>query len=270
MTNDILTEMRPVVRLSNARKAFGSSQVLKDISLEVLPGEVVAIIGPSGGGKSTLLRCLALLERLDGGALSYGAKDGSEIVVARPDGDDPDAPAVYADKRELARAREQFGLVFQNFNLFPHMTVMQNVMDAPLVVQRRGRAEVEGQAHELLCKMGLEGCEEKVPCQLSGGQQQRASIARALALNPRALYFDEPTSALDPELTGEVLRVLKQLAAEDTTMVVVTHEMAFAREVADRVIFMDGGVIVEEGSAEQVMGAPRHERTRAFLGRFGA
>lgn len=268
---------RPVVRLEHARKAFGANQVLNDISLSVMPGEVVAIIGPSGGGKSTLLRCMTLLERLDGGGLWYAGDedDGSggdggngELAVAKPAGEDPSGKAVYGDKATLAQARQRFGLVFQSFNLFPHMSVMRNIMDAPLVVQKRDRAEVESQARLLVQKMGLVGCEDKVPCQLSGGQQQRASIARALAMNPQVLYFDEPTSALDPELTGEVLKVLKQLAAEDTTMIVVTHEMAFARDVADRVVFMDGGVVVEEGPAEQVMDAPVHQRTREFLARF--
>lgn len=262
---------QPVVRLEHARKAFGGNRVLNDISLSVMPGEVVAIIGPSGGGKSTLLRCMTLLERLDGGGLWYGgfpAGEDSELAVARPAGGEPGGKAVYGDKGALSRARQRFGLVFQSFNLFPHMSVMRNIVDAPLVVQKRDRAEVERQARALVQKMGLAGCEDKVPCQLSGGQQQRASIARALAMNPQVLYFDEPTSALDPELTGEVLKVLKQLAAEDTTMIVVTHEMAFARDVADRVVFMDGGVIVEEGPAEQVMDAPAHERTREFLSRF--
>ncbi|MDY2778142.1 MAG: amino acid ABC transporter ATP-binding protein [Collinsella sp.] len=258
-----------VVRLEHGRKSFGGNEVLRDISFEVRPREVVAIIGPSGGGKSTLLRCLTLLERLDGGGLWYGGVEGDpEVAVAVPSDGGDRAPAVYGDKRTLALARQRFGLVFQNFNLFPHMTVMQNITDAPIVVQGRSRSEVEGQARALLEKMGLQGCEDKVPCQLSGGQQQRASIARALCLNPQILFFDEPTSALDPELTGEVLKVLKQLAAEDTTMIVVTHEMSFAREVADRVIFMDGGVIVEEGPADQVMGSPRNERTREFLGRY--
>lgn len=262
---------QPVVRLEHARKAFGGNRVLNDISLSVMPGEVVAIIGPSGGGKSTLLRCMTLLERLDGGGLWYGgfpAGEDGELAVARPAGGEPGGKAVYGDKGALSQARQRFGLVFQSFNLFPHMSVMRNIMDAPLVVQKRDRAEVERQARALVQKMGLAGCEDKVPCQLSGGQQQRASIARALAMNPQVLYFDEPTSALDPELTGEVLKVLKQLAAEDTTMIVVTHEMAFARDVADRVVFMDGGVIVEEGPAEQVMDAPVHERTREFLSRF--
>jgi polar amino acid transport system ATP-binding protein len=241
-----------VVTLDRAQKSFGGVPVLRDISLSVASGEVVAIIGPSGGGKSTLLRCLTLLERLDAGNLSYG-----EVEVSRS--------GSYADKATLARARERFGLVFQNYNLFPHFSVLRNVMDAPVCVQKRGRAQAEADARALLDKMGLSGCEEKVPCQLSGGQQQRASIARALAMNPQVMFFDEPTSALDPELTAEVLRVIKNLAAEDMTMVIVTHEMSFAREVADRVVFMDGGVIVEEGPATQVIEHPREARTQAFL-----
>ncbi len=242
----------PVVRLDRAQKSFGGVPVLRDISLSVDAGEVVAIIGPSGGGKSTLLRCLTLLERLDAGDLSYG-----EVEVARG--------GSYADRPTLARARERFGLVFQNYNLFPHFSVLRNVMDAPVCVQGRDRAQAEADARALLNKMGLSGCEDKVPCQLSGGQQQRASIARALAMNPQVMFFDEPTSALDPELTAEVLRVIKNLAVEDMTMVIVTHEMSFAREVADRIVFMDGGVIVEQGPAEAVINHPREARTQAFL-----
>ena len=252
----IKQQSSPVVALAGARKAFGDNEVLRGVSLSVDPGEVVAVIGPSGGGKSTLLRCLTLLEALDAGSLSYG-----ELSVARDEG----GKTRYVKGPELKRAREHFGLVFQNYNLFPHMTVMQNITDAPVRVQKRQRAEVELEAQALVAKMGLEGCENKVPCQLSGGQQQRVSIARALAMNPEVLYFDEPTSALDPELTAEVLRVIKALAAENMTMVIVTHEMGFAREVADRVLFMDGGVIVEEGPAEQVIDHPREARTRAFL-----
>ena len=252
----IKQQSSPVVALAGARKAFGDNEVLRGVSLSVDPGEVVAVIGPSGGGKSTLLRCLTLLETLDAGSLSYG-----ELSVARDGG----GKTRYVKGPELKRAREHFGLVFQNYNLFPHMTVMQNITDAPVRVQKRQRSEVELEAQALVAKMGLEGCENKVPCQLSGGQQQRVSIARALAMNPEVLYFDEPTSALDPELTAEVLRVIKALAAENMTMVIVTHEMGFAREVADRVLFMDGGVIVEEGPAEQVIDHPREARTRAFL-----
>ncbi len=238
--------MPAVVSIKNARKSFGEVEVLRDISLEVARGEVVAVIGPSGGGKSTLLRCMTLLETLDAGGLSYGEVDAAV----------------------LKRARGRFGLVFQNYNLFPHFTVMRNIMDAPIRVQRRDRAEVERRAGELIERMGLEGCEDKVPCQLSGGQQQRVAIARALAMDPEVIFFDEPTSALDPELTAGVLRVIRGLAAEDMTMVVVTHEMDFAREVADRVVFMDGGVIVEEGPAEQVLDNPCEDRTRAFLARI--
>lgn len=250
-----------VVSIQDARKAFGGTEVLRGISLEVGRGEVVAVIGPSGGGKSTLLRCMTLLETLDSGSLAYG-----DVVVARQNAT---GEAVYEKGDATKRARSRFGLVFQNYNLFPHYTVMRNITDAPLRVQKRQPTDVAERARELIVKMGLEGCEDKVPCQLSGGQQQRVSIARALAMDPEILYFDEPTSALDPELTSEVLRVIKGLAAEQMTMVVVTHEMNFAREVADRVVFMDGGVIVEQGPAEQVIGSPREERTRAFLSRVG-
>lgn len=249
--------MSVVVSIRDAHKAFGGAEVLRGISLQVEQGEVVAVIGPSGGGKSTLLRCMTLLDQLDMGALCYGDLD---VAVPGADG-----ASMYAKGGVLKRARDRFGLVFQNYNLFPHFTVMRNIMDAPLRVQKRPRDEVEARARELIAKMGLSGCEEKVPCQLSGGQQQRVSIARALAMDPEVLFFDEPTSALDPELTAGVLRVIRDLAVERMTMVVVTHEMDFARDVADRVVFMDGGVIVEEGPAAQVLGDPREERTRAFL-----
>ena len=247
----------PLVKVDHAQKAFDGYVVLRDISLEVRPGEVVAIIGPSGGGKSTLLRCMTLLERMDAGDLSFG-----DLSVCK-DG-------VYGDKSVLAQARQRFGLVFQNYNLFPHFSVLRNIMDAPICVQKRDRAEVEAQARALIDKMGLTGNEDKVPCQLSGGQQQRASIARALAMNPEVVFFDEPTSALDPELTAEVLKVIKGLAAENMTMVIVTHEMSFAREVADRIVFMDKGVVVEQGPARELIDNPREERTRAFLAQRGA
>ncbi|WP_270296684.1 amino acid ABC transporter ATP-binding protein [Eggerthella sinensis] len=254
-----MTNERPVVSLEHARKSFGDTPVLKDISLTVRPGEVVAVIGPSGGGKSTLLRCMTLLETLDAGRLAYG-----DLVVA----ENGTAGAQYASKAVLKEAKTRFGLVFQNFNLFPHYTVMKNITDAPLHVQKRPKAEVLDHARSLLAKMGLEGKEDMVPCELSGGQQQRVAIARALALNPDVLFFDEPTSALDPELTKDVLKVIRDLAAEHMTMVIVTHEMSFARDVADHIVFMDGGVIVEEGVAEQLINNPQHERTQAFLAKY--
>ena len=250
----------PLVSLSHARKSFGKTEVLKDISLSVEQGQVVAIIGPSGGGKSTLLRCMTLLETLDGGSLSYG-----DLAVATDGG----SGSVYGGKSVLSQAKTRFGLVFQNFNLFPHYTVLKNITDAPLSVQKRPKDQVMAQAHELLVKMGLEGKENMVPCELSGGQQQRVAIARALALNPDVLFFDEPTSALDPELTKGVLKVIRDLAAEHMTMVIVTHEMRFARDVADRIVFMDGGFIVEEGPAEQVINNPQQERTKLFLANYG-
>ena len=251
----------PVFSMEHVGKSFGKTTVLRDISLSVRPGEAVAIIGPSGGGKSTLLRCATTLETIDAGALRYG-----DLTVASTE----NGQVTYAKGDELRRAKSRFGLVFQGYNLFPHMTVMRNICDAPIAVQKRPRAEVEAQAAALIQKMGLAGCENKVPCQLSGGQQQRASIARALCLNPDILFFDEPTSALDPELTGEVLKVIRQLADERTTMIIVTHEMAFARDVADRVVFMDGGLIVEEGAPAEILGNPQHERTRTFLSRYNS
>jgi len=245
-----------LVSLQHARKSFGDTEVLKDISLTVEEGEVLAIIGPSGGGKSTLLRCCTLLETLDGGELSFG-----DCVVTTEVG----GRAVYGGKDVLRQARTHFGLVFQNFNLFPHYTVMKNLTDAPITVQKVPKDQAESKALQLLEKMGLEGKQDMVPCELSGGQQQRVAIARALMLDPAVLFFDEPTSALDPELTKGVLKVIRNLAEENMTMVIVTHEMAFARDVADHVIFMDGGVIVEQGTAKDVIENPRHERTRAFL-----
>lgn len=250
-----------VVSLQHAQKAFGNNAVLKDISLTVEQGDVLSIIGPSGGGKSTLLRCMTLLETLDAGSLSYG---DLQVVTAS----EVNGKAVYGGKDVLAQAKKRYGLVFQNFNLFPHYTVLQNVTDALICVQKKPKEEALAKGRELLAKMGLTGKEDMVPCELSGGQQQRVAIARALALDPDVLFFDEPTSALDPELTQEVLRVIRELADEHMTMVIVTHEMAFARDVADRVAFMDGGVIVEEGPAKEVIGNPKHERTKAFLARF--
>ena len=245
-----------VFEMQNARKAFGALEVLKGVSLKVEKGEVVSIIGPSGGGKSTMLRCATLLETMDGGTLSYG-----ENVAAREE----NGKSVYAGRSALAQVRRQFGLVFQQFDLFPHYTVLKNVCDAPISVQKRDKAEVEAEAIALLDKMGLQGKENAYPSQLSGGQQQRVAIARALAMKPEILFFDEPTSALDPLLTGEVLRVIRSLAEEHMTMVIVTHEMPFARAVSDRVVFLDGGVIVEQGSPAQVFENPQQERTKEFL-----
>ena len=248
-----------LLEINHCKKAFADQGVLHDISLQVEEGEVVAIIGPSGSGKSTLLRCATLLETMDGGDLIYSGE-----YAARDTGGE----AVYADHRKLKEIQGYFGLVFQNFNLFPHYSVKKNIMDAPIHVQKRSRQEAGQKAAELLEKMGLTGKEDAYPCQLSGGQQQRVAIARALAMNPKILFFDEPTSALDPELTGEILKVIRQLAEEKMTMVIVTHEMAFARDVADRVIFMDGGHIIEQGDPHQVIDHPREERTRQFLARF--
>lgn len=223
-----------LLEIKNLKKSFNDNVVLKDISLNVDKGEVLAIIGPSGSGKSTLLRCITDLEEEDSGVINF---DGT------------------------------FGLVFQNFNLFPHHSVMKNITNAPIRVQKRKKDEVYEHARELLKKMGLEDKEDAYPCELSGGQQQRVSIARALAMNPDILFFDEPTSALDPELTGEILTVIKELAREHMTMVIVTHEMSFARNVADKIIFMDDGVIVEEGTPEEVFSSD-NERMKDFLGKF--
>ena len=223
-----------LLEVKNLKKSFDDNVVLKDISLNVEKGDVLSIIGPSGSGKSTLLRCITDLETEDSGDIKF---DGT------------------------------FGLVFQNFNLFPHHSVMKNITNAPIRVQKRDKAEVFNHARYLLKKMGLEDKENAYPCELSGGQQQRVSIARALAMNPDILFFDEPTSALDPELTGEILTVIKQLAAEHMTMVIVTHEMNFARNVSDTIIFMDGGVIVEEGSPEEVFSSD-NQRMKEFLGKF--
>ena len=245
-----------LLEMKHVKKTFGSLEVLKDISIEVNEGEVVAIIGPSGSGKSTFLRCATLLENMDEVTLSYCG----ESATLNESG-----AAQYVDKKKLHSIRNNFGLVFQNFNLFPHFSVLKNVIDAPINVQKRDKAEVTAEARELLKKVGLENKEDSYPGQLSGGQQQRVAIARALAMNPKMLFFDEPTSALDPEITAGILKLLRELANEKMTMVIVTHEIDFARNVADRVIFMDGGVIVEEGKPQDVIDNPKSERTKAFL-----
>ncbi len=253
-----------VLELNHVKKTFNNEtlHVLKDISLSVSKGEVVAIIGPSGSGKSTLLRCATLLTDMDSGELLYMGDYAAK--------NDASGKAVYAGKAELKKIRSRFGLVFQSFNLFPHYSVLRNLTDAQVNVLKRSKSEAREKAMVLLGKMGLADKADAYPCQLSGGQQQRVAIARALAMDPEILFFDEPTSALDPELTGEILKVIRQLADEHMTMVIVTHEMSFARDVADRVIFMDGGVIVEQGDPKEVINNPKEERTRQFLSRFAA
>ena len=247
-----------LLEMNHIKKEFGDLEVLKDISLTVNEGEVLSIIGPSGSGKSTLLRCATMLETIDDGEIIYL---GEKAAVSK------NGKAEYAKASELKRIHGYFGLVFQNFNLFPHYSVIQNITDAPLRVQKRNKDEVFREAKELLRKMGLSDKAEVYPHQLSGGQQQRVSIARALAMKPKILFFDEPTSALDPELTGEILKIIKDLAAEKMTMVIVTHEMNFAKNVSDYVIFMDKGVIAEEGTPEEVFNSD-NQRVKEFLGKF--
>ncbi|MEG0688674.1 MAG: amino acid ABC transporter ATP-binding protein [Hungatella sp.] len=249
-----------LLEIHHLEKSFDVFGVIRDISLEVKEGEIVSIIGPSGSGKSTLLRCATMLEAMDSGELIYLGEKAAWT--------DDAGQAVYAKKTKLKEIQRNYGLVFQNFNLFPHYSVMKNITDAPIHVQRREKTEVYQTARELLRKMGLEEKEDAYPCQLSGGQCQRVAIARALALNPKILFFDEPTSALDPELTGEVLKVIRSLADLHITMVIVTHEMAFAKDISDRVIFMADGIIVEEGTPAEVF-ASSNERTKNFLGRYG-
>ena len=248
-----------LLEMNHIHKSFGGLEVIKDISLSVKEGEILSIIGPSGSGKSTLLRCATMLEQIDGGEILYMGKKAAYI--------NEEGKRVYPKGDEAKKIHSYFGLVFQNFNLFPHYSVMKNITDAPIMIQKRNKNEVYAEARELLAKMGLSDKEDAYPCQLSGGQCQRVAIARALALNPKILFFDEPTSALDPELTGEVLKVIKSLADLQITMVIVTHEMSFARDISDRVIFMDKGVVALEGRPEEVVDSD-NVRIREFLGKF--
>ena len=252
-----MSEVVPMVHAERVSKSYGSNQVLKSISLTVMPGQVLCLVGPSGSGKSTFLRCINHLEQVNAGRLSV---DGQLVGYRESNG------KLYELKpKEAARQRRDIGMVFQRFNLFPHMTALENVMEAPVRVKGVGRAQAKQRARELLERVGLGDRTDYYPAHLSGGQQQRVAIARALAMDPKLMLFDEPTSALDPELVGEVLDVMKELATTGMTMIVVTHEMGFAREVADEVVFMDGGVVVEAGDPNEVLANPQHERTKAFL-----
>ena len=251
--------MNEMINAENIRKSFGATEVLKDISFTLEKGEVLSIIGPSGSGKSTLLRIITQLETADGGSLSIGGESLFE---------DRDGVAVYRKEKERRRIALRTGLVFQNFNLFPHFSVLRNVTEAERAVLKMDKAEAEDKAMKLLRRMGLEDKAKAYPSELSGGQKQRVSIARALALDPEVLFFDEPTSALDPELTREILHVIRDLAEDKMTMVVVTHEMNFARGISSWAVFMDGGVIVEEGKPEELFVSPQKERTRKFLSSF--
>ena len=245
-----------LLEMNHVKKEFDGLGVLKDISLSVEEGEVVSIIGPSGSGKSTLLRCATMLEQMDGGELSYLGEYAARMK---------DGKCVYASKAELKKLHHYFGLVFQNFNLFPHYSVLKNITDSLISVDKIPKQEAVERAEKLLAQLGLADKRDAYPYQLSGGQQQRVSIARALAKQPKLLFFDEPTSALDPELTVEVLKVIKELAKEHMTMIIVTHEMQFAREVSDRIIFMEEGIIKEQGTPEELFGTD-NERVREFIG----
>ena len=247
-----------LLEMNHIQKSFGELHVLKDINISVKEGEILSIIGPSGSGKSTLLRCATMLEKINGGEIFYLGEQAASAKGGQ---------ISYAKWEQLKKIQGYFGLVFQNFNLFPHHSVMKNITDAPIHVQKRNKDEVYKEARELLKKMGLEDKEDAYPCQLSGGQCQRVAIARALALNPKILFFDEPTSALDPELTGEVLKVIRSLADLDITMVIVTHEMQFAKDISDRVIFMDQGLVVVEGTPDEVFSSD-NARMKEFLGKF--
>ncbi len=256
----VTAAVTPMVKAEGVHKRFGRLEVLRGIDFEVVPGEVAVVVGPSGSGKSTFLRCINHLEQINAGRLWV---DG-ELVGYRQDGD-----KLYELKeREVARKRSEIGMVFQRFNLFPHMTALGNVVEAPLHVKGTPKQQALERGRELLAQVGLAEKADVYPAQLSGGQQQRVAIARALAMDPKLMLFDEPTSALDPELVGEVLEAMKKLAAIGMTMIVVTHEMGFAREVGDSLVFMDQGVIVEEGRPAEVFANPRHERTRSFLSKI--
>ncbi|SER11961.1 amino acid ABC transporter ATP-binding protein, PAAT family [Faunimonas pinastri] len=256
----VTATVEPLVKARNVHKAFGDVEVLKGIDMDVAPGEVVVILGPSGSGKSTFLRCINHLESIDQGSIMVdGEQIGYELRKER---------LVKLGGYAIARQRRKIGMVFQQFNLYPHMTALQNVIEAPIGVHGESRQAATDNAMKLLDRVGLASKVHNYPRQLSGGQQQRVAIARALAIRPKLMLFDEPTSALDPELVGEVLSTMRDLADQGLTMIVVTHEIGFAREAADRVVFMDGGNIVEQGPPEQVIGNPQHARTRAFLSRF--
>jgi polar amino acid transport system ATP-binding protein len=249
--------MSPLVKVAGLKKSFGGLQILNGIDLEVDRGEVVSIIGPSGSGKTTILRCLNLLERPDGGRIEV---DGQVLCE-----EDAKGKVRFASKSDTRRIREELGMVFQRFNLFPHMTALENIIEAPKAVKGLSRNEAERQARELLESVGLSHRADHYPLQMSGGQQQRVAIARALAMDPAVMLFDEVTSAVDPELAGEILLVMKRLADEGMTMIVVTHEMGFAADVSDRVLFIDHGLVVEEGGAHDVLSRPQNERTKSFL-----
>lgn len=249
-----------LLKINHMKKSFGTLDVIKDFSLSVKEGEVVSIIGPSGSGKSTILRCATFLETMDDGDLVYMGNDAVKSVNGH---------SVYASHKQIKEFYQCFGLVFQNFNLFPHYSVLKNVMDAPVSVGKVSKKEAKERAMKLLAQLGLADKADAYPHQLSGGQQQRVSIARALAMQPKILFFDEPTSALDPELTGEVLKVIKELASQKMTMIIVTHEMQFARELSDRIVFMEGGVVVQDGTPDEIFNSS-NERIRDFIGKFNA
>ena len=242
-----------MIQLTNIHKSFGQHDVLKGINLQVNKGDIISILGPSGSGKTTLLRCINFLEKATEGTVAIG-----NVKV----------DAKNAAKKDIIELRKKKSMVFQNYNLFQHKTVLQNIIEGPIIVQKRNEKDAKAQAHELLKKIGLSHKADAYPSELSGGQQQRVGIARALAMNPEVILFDEPTSALDPELVGEVLDVIRKIAREGITMIIVTHEMDFARDISNHIVFMDGGVIVEEGEPQAIFNAPKHERTKQFLKRL--